>query len=939
MPTEKTISIYHTVVAIAVNVLLLSYGVEGAATEYKTIINGSETAYDEIVTVDENGTRIYAFEEGDRLVIANNTGAYGAAIYANSSKSLQLNGPLSISNTVSNSDDEIVYSAGLYVSGTIVAGALNFNIAAEAAEDNENSYLIATGIHTSTGTVRTGDVNGYITACSTTGASTGSLMAIGVETSGNSSTLNIDGNAVLELSATGDAAGVLIAGANVESSKSSPNNFSVTGLLKVSGTSTLLNADSDSEHATAYGLSVSTATTVTIGSLEADLHAVVDEDSQGYAQTVGIYAGTTTTSPSSVDIGEIAMNLTAQASGEAYAYAVQAEDNSDVTLGKGNVAVKASSDSYAAAWGLYASGGGKITKQSGDINVESDDDSWGLYAGDGGAIEYAGGSIFALSKDGLSVGIYAGDNASVDLTGTTLVVADAALSGSGTVTAHENAFFEGTASDFTGTLNILGQTSIGLDEATATASLPQNGSAALAVQAGAVFRGAYIIGSQAAGTSQAGSSLTLLDDAALVLVADSNYEGGSLATADYFDLAEGAEVRLLNSASFADGTIVLDGDLTDGGAVFTTDNLLVSVVDNQISRNSAASVFGGDLLIDGVVDAAAGSGTEAARLIDDLTATDVDLNASKTTLNNLALTAAASGLQTVALNALDLVGDSTLRRAEDYFQGNIGGGLWVEVNGSTMRADSYSADAVKFGMKSDLEGAAFGADAALGDSALLGASISAGKGCVRGQDAGSGIKNDLDYWALNLYGMLSGDWVDFAASAAYLETSNDVTANLLSASPEAKAYEAQIRAQKTFALGAGFTVTPHIGLRWTRVEADAFAAAGFTFASQDADIASVPIGATLAGRFTSGGMIFTPTIDLEATPSFGDKKSDFRVGYVGGNAVDEFEARIAGSTVWSARLGLTGVSDAHVFGVRYGVQASTGDRVDQQLKLNYRYAF
>lgn len=221
----------------------------------------------------------------------------------------------------------------------------------------------------------------------------------------------------------------------------------------------------------------------------------------------------------------------------------------------------------------------------------------------------------------------------------------------------------------------------------------------------------------------------------------------------------------------------------------------------------------------------------------------------------------------------------------------------------------------------------------------VGAALNAGTGSVRGQGTGDGTKSEVDYWGLNLYGAWATSWVDLIGTVGYLTSDNDISHGGFSADTDVDAYAVALRAQRTFPLNEAFSVTPHIGVRWNHIEVDSFTAGGFTYESDDVDLVQVSIGVAFSGNTTMVTFDVKPYLDLEVAPTFGDKDTDNRVGLEASALEDVIDTRIASSVVWTARMGLEATSGAHSIGLRYGVSAGNGDRVDQRLTAGYKFSF
>ncbi len=61
-----------------------------------------------------------------------------------------------------------------------------------------------------------------------------------------------------------------------------------------------------------------------------------------------------------------------------------------------------------------------------------------------------------------------------------------------------------------------------------------------------------------------------------------------------------------------------------------------------------------------------------------------------------------------------------------------------------------------------------GGDYSFENGYTLGLAGSFGKGSVRGQGAASGIKNDISYYGLNLYGVVPAQYANFVGTLGFL---------------------------------------------------------------------------------------------------------------------------------------------------------------------------
>ena len=192
------------------------------------------------------------------------------------------------------------------------------------------------------------------------------------------------------------------------------------------------------------------------------------------------------------------------------------------------------------------------------------------------------------------------------------------------------------------------------------------------------------------------------------------------------------------------------------------------VENNQIVSQSASTALGGNVLTPNVInEALTASGLGAERVV--ALTTDTTAAQAVSALNNIALMGTASGAQTAAINAaniqLDVI-DSHGSVLAGYAHEKSGADLWIDLNGSFSKATRFSAGSTTYGYKSDLAGVTIGSDYAFGNGYATGVSVSFGTGSVRGQGNGAGIKNEVDYYGVNLYGVWSNEYFNISVRSA-----------------------------------------------------------------------------------------------------------------------------------------------------------------------------
>lgn len=432
-------------------------------------------------------------------------------------------------------------------------------------------------------------------------------------------------------------------------------------------------------------------------------------------------------------------------------------------------------------------------------------------------------------------------------------------------------------------------------------------------------------------------------------------DGTNGTTAHKFVTESGSKVVVHNAVagkkvSIASGFYHME--IGEGTIYETTNRVLgldkISVDENGelvVGVNSDLSVISNVLMPNTVLAAVSGEKGIGVDRINDLLSVDNGLENAEVekALNSIALMGVAGGAQTIAVNTADMIQD-TLNlhgsKLASYDHEKAGPDLWIDVNGSFSKANDYSVGIAKYGYKSDLTGVTIGGDYALGNGVAAGLAVSLGKGSVRGQGNGSGVKNDIDYYGINLYGVANTPFVNLIGTIGYLQSKNEIKQMGFKGKPDAKTFSIGVRAEKPLALNDRITVTPHIGVKYVHTKLDSFSAGGLTYKADKANLVQVPFGVAFNANLEAPcGAKVKPFIDLTIAPNFGDKKVTNKVGLVTTGTLDSFDARITNNAMYKGKVGVETTKGKHSFGLNYGIGGGNRGRVDQTLQANYRYQF
>ena len=342
------------------------------------------------------------------------------------------------------------------------------------------------------------------------------------------------------------------------------------------------------------------------------------------------------------------------------------------------------------------------------------------------------------------------------------------------------------------------------------------------------------------------------------------------------------------------GGVVVDGSLTAAPAAVTAGTISIAS-SGMLIANQAAAPADGSALIGGTVALAEGSfvGLSNAaegtfKLADSISGADL-ANVSVVTDNPFisAGSAQADGTITAQVDAANGLGalastglQAMTRRADTVLAQTIadrtsidqelaaGLNLWVDVAGETYKANDLDNGGE---FEADMGYGTFGGDVGFG-SFTVGGAFQYGTGSLR--SSVSNIKNDIDNYAVSLYGTYKAtDALKLAAELAYVWGENDITSSqaALNQSVDTEMYSFGLRAMYEIKAG-NFSFVPSVGVRVSQLSTDAMQVGAVKVEDQDQTLVQVPLALRVnASEFDAGGWSVAPSFKIAYVPTFGDK--------------------------------------------------------------------
>ena len=258
-----------------------------------------------------------------------------------------------------------------------------------------------------------------------------------------------------------------------------------------------------------------------------------------------------------------------------------------------------------------------------------------------------------------------------------------------------------------------------------------------------------------------------------------------------------------------------------------------------------------------------------------------------------------------------------------------GGGLWLSPVYKSHESDSFDADGVDYGVDADLTGLVLGGDFTSESGVRAGAYFNFGSASIDGQGVGDKVSNDADYFGFGLYTGMTFGQMSLVADAGFTQVSNDIEQtpsakiSKVKADVDSSAVTLGLRGEYKLNV-ATMDVTPHLGVRYTRLAVDGYDAKadGYTVATTDVDtmqMFSIPFGVSISKNIVAGSWTVKPVFDLTLTANAGDTDAKLDTTFVG-----------------TKTIGLTSEAfDSFTYGATIGIDAKYGENFSVGLNTNY----
>ena len=277
-----------------------------------------------------------------------------------------------------------------------------------------------------------------------------------------------------------------------------------------------------------------------------------------------------------------------------------------------------------------------------------------------------------------------------------------------------------------------------------------------------------------------------------------------------------------------------------------------------------------------------------------------------------------------------------------------GSGLWVTPVYKSHESDGFDADGLGYGSDIALYGVALGGDVTLANGVRVGAMFNVGSGDADGQGAASVVSNDFDYFGGSIYAGYAIDNFSIVGDISYTTIDSDVEANTAagktSTSFDTTALSVGVTGQYALKV-AEMDVTPHAGMRFTRIDMDDYTIESADFGNvgqynaSSANVFSIPVGVTISKEYVSDTWTVKPSFDLTLTGNFGDDTVDGTVSWTGVSNWDvSTKAEFVDNFTYGAAVGIAAKTGN--FGLGLGLNYTGSSNTDEfGVNANARFMF
>ena len=390
----------------------------------------------------------------------------------------------------------------------------------------------------------------------------------------------------------------------------------------------------------------------------------------------------------------------------------------------------------------------------------------------------------------------------------------------------------------------------------------------------------------------------------------------------------------------------LEGEQTD--VTYNTDasiNASVTYHEYQVttSLQSVKDAYGDAVITPDAYDAALKDDESAAGKFA-WNAADNNVNAGKSAqvsaLNSAASMGELAGVEHGTYAASNLMTDAVsdhLSLANDRTHDSD---IWAKYIHTKEDIDGLDIAGAGASYDAQFNGVVVGADLYHGGKATVGVALSYVDGNINGSTLAASTKNDATYYGASIYGGIQNADSAIVGDISYLHGKNDITqynsGATLTADAKSDAFSIGVRAEKSFAAGAGKFV-PYAGVRYMHLGTGNYInSIGMAYDGDDLNLWLLPVGVKYSANVAAGGWTIRPIAEVGYVWNLGDTDAAQTVSMSG--AGNSFSYDVTDSGSYIARLALEAEKADVTYGLAYEYQK--GDSVKaNRFTANVNWSF
>ncbi len=449
-----------------------------------------------------------------------------------------------------------------------------------------------------------------------------------------------------------------------------------------------------------------------------------------------------------------------------------------------------------------------------------------------------------------------------------------------------------------------------------------------------------------------GNSVTFAANSLLMVDGTATKDTAAITGANYVTVADSSKLYIDNAKNGETYKIIAGSE--DGWKaenVISNNKLLkFNIVDSETNdaydvtaySDSVKEAYGNAIFAGDVYDAAIIAGGAAADFVNN--ASDDHYNADDaakvSALNSAASMGELAGVEHGTYAASNLMTDAVsdhLSLANDRTHDSD---IWAKYIHTKEDIDGLNIAGAGASYDAQFNGVVVGADLYHGGKATVGVALSYVDGNINGSTLAASTKNDATYYGASIYGGIQNADSAIVGDISYLHGKNDITqynsGATLTADAKSDAFSIGVRAEKSFAAGAGKFV-PYAGVRYMHLGTGNYTnSIGMAYDGDDLNLWLLPVGVKYSANVAAGGWTIRPIAEIGYVWNLGDTDAAQTVSMSGvGNS---FSYDVTDSGSYIARLALEAEKADVTYGLGYEYQK--GDSIKaNRFTANVNWSF